>query len=63
MSQRRVRPSHQWIEEAIAAGQRRGLNPIAIKHCPDGTVEIQYDGCDETKQAPKVSSWQDVLDS
>jgi hypothetical protein len=43
MKQRRIRASHQWLEDTIAVGQRRGLTPSKVSHYADGSIEVHFE--------------------
>jgi len=52
---RRLKASHEWIEDCIAVGQRRGLTPSKVIHGSDGSVEVHFGNqpISATKKAPK----------
>lgn len=39
---RRVKASHEWIDDCIAVGQRRGLTPSKVIHGSNGSVEVHF---------------------
>ena len=51
--QRRVRASHEWIEETIAVAQRRGLTPTKLSHYADGSVEVHFGEDQSAKKKPR----------
>lgn len=55
MSQRRVKATHQWIEDTIAVAQRRGLTPTRVSHYADGSCEVHF-GVQDGKQV-KDKGW------
>ena len=61
MGNRRVLASPRWIEDTIAASQRRGLMPLSIEHYPDGTCKISFTGELNASQKENLG-WEDVID-
>lgn len=53
---RRVKASHEWIEDCIAVGQRRGLTPSKVIHGSDGSVEVHF-GEEIVKKHQKPTGW------
>lgn len=50
---RRIKASHQWIEDTIAVGQRRGLTPDRVSHYADGSIEVHFGDGHGVKKKPK----------